>query len=53
MYYGIHEDTKDLHVHYAINAVSYVDGKKWHKNRREIQEMEMQIREKGKAAWLY
>lgn len=53
VYYGIHEDTKDLHVHYAINAVSYVDGKKWHKNRREIQEMEMQIREKGKAAWLY
>lgn len=51
VYYGIHEDTKHLHVHYAINAVSYVDGKKWHKNKREIQEMEMQIREKGQIAW--
>lgn len=51
VYYGIHEDTKHLHIHYAINAVSYVDGKKWHKNKREIQEMEAQIREEGKVAW--
>ncbi len=32
IYYGVHEDTKCLHVHYAINAVSYVDGRKWHKS---------------------
>lgn len=53
VYYGVHEDKRDLHIHYAINAVSYVDGKKWHKNKREIQEMEAQIREKGKMAWKY
>lgn len=51
VYYGIHEDTKHLHVHYAINAVSYVDGKKWHKSKKEIQKMETQIREKGQIAW--
>lgn len=53
VYYGIHEDEEHLHIHYAINAVSYVDGRKWHKNKREIQEMEAQIREKGKIAWQY
>lgn len=53
VYYGVHEDKQDLHIHYAINAVSYVDGKKWHKSKREIQEMEAQIREKGKTAWQY
>lgn len=51
VYYGIHEDEEHLHIHFAINAVSYVNGKKWHKNKSELQEMEMQIRSKAKAAW--
>lgn len=51
VYYGIHEDEEHLHIHFAINAVSYVDGKKWHKSKSKLQEMEMQIRSKAKAAW--
>lgn len=50
VYYGIHEDTKHLHIHYAINAVSYVDGKKWHKNKKELEEMEDWMRERAKEA---
>lgn len=53
VYYGVHEDEEHLHIHFAINAISYVDGKKWHKNKREIKEMEIQIREKAKTAWQY
>ena len=49
VYYGVHEDTKCLHIHFAVNAVSYVDGKKWHKSRKELKEMEIQIRERAKA----
>ena len=40
VYYGIHEDTENLHIHYAINAVSYKDGKKWHKSKSEFREMQ-------------
>ena len=40
VYYGVHEDTKHLHIHLAINAVSYVDGKKWHKSKKEMEELE-------------
>ncbi len=25
--YGIHDDTDNLHIHYAINTVSFIDGK--------------------------
>lgn len=35
-YYGIHVDTDNLHIHFAINAVSYVDGKKWHQSKKEF-----------------
>ena len=49
VYYGVHEDTKCLHIHFAINAVSYVDGKKWHKSKKELKEMETQMREQAKV----
>ena len=48
VYYGVHEDEAHLHIHYAINAVSYVDGKKWHKSRKEIEKLEAQMRERAK-----
>ena len=51
VYYGIHEDTKYLHIHFAVNAVSYVDGKKWHKSKKELKEMETQMREKANAVF--
>lgn len=44
IYYGVHEDTDNLHIHIAINAVSYVDGKKWHQNKKEFEEMKRKIR---------
>ena len=43
VYYGIHEDTDNLHIHFAINAVSYVDGKKWHQSNKEFDEMKKDI----------
>jgi hypothetical protein len=34
-----------VHSYGAIKAVSYVDGKKWHKGKREIERLEAQMRE--------
>ena len=39
VFYGIHASTDNLHVHYAINTVSYATGKKWHQNKKELAEM--------------
>lgn len=36
VFYGIHASTENLHIHFAINAVSYRDGKKWHMNKSEF-----------------
>ncbi len=43
VYYGVHEDTECLHIHFAVNAVSHVDGKKWHKNKKEFEKMKKEI----------
>ncbi len=51
VYYGVHEDEANLHIHFAINAVSYADGKKWHKKRRELGELEARMRVKAEAAF--
>lgn len=37
VFYGVHSSTDNLHAHFAINAVSYMDGKKWHMSRPELQ----------------
>lgn len=37
VFFGIHASTDNLHTHFAINAVSYIDGKKWHTNKHEFQ----------------
>lgn len=50
VYYGVHEDTDNLHVHFAVNAVSYVDGKKWHHSKKELKEIETWV--EGVAAEL-
>lgn len=34
--YGVHEDTNDLHVHFIINTVSYIDGKKFSRGPAEV-----------------
>lgn len=36
VFFAIHTSTKHLHIHLAYNAVSYIDGKKWHKNKAEL-----------------
>lgn len=43
VFYGIHISKKNWHIHYAINAVSYKTGKKWHQNKGEFDEMKHQI----------
>lgn len=43
IYYGVHEDTDNLHIHLAINAVSYIDGKKWHQSKKEFGKMKQEI----------
>lgn len=36
VFYGVHNNTQHLHIHFAINAVSYMDGKKWHMSKPEL-----------------
>ena len=36
VYYGIHTSTDNLHIHFAIDSVNYLSGKKWHKSRLEF-----------------
>lgn len=50
--YGIHEDTEHLHIHLAINAVSYRDGKKFHISNGEICELRAQIAERINKVFL-
>lgn len=48
IYYGVHEDTDNLHIHIAINAVSYIDGKKWHQSKKQFEDMKKDIRKIAK-----
>lgn len=50
VYYGVHEDEEHLHILFASNTVSYVDGRKWHKSKKEIEELEVRMREKAREA---
>ena len=43
VFYAIHISKNNWHIHYAINAVSYKTGMKWHQNRKELAEMKRQI----------
>lgn len=51
VYYGVHEDKECLHIHFAINAVSYMSGKKWHMSMNQLEEMENEIRKTAKEAF--
>lgn len=33
--YALHEDTEVPHIHFVFNAVSYIDGCKYHGNKRD------------------
>lgn len=41
--YGVHQDTDHLHIHFAMNTVSYRTGKKFHANRKEFQAWKEEI----------
>lgn len=43
IFYGIHISKENWHIHYAINAVSYQTGKKWHQNKKEFDKMKREI----------
>ena len=42
-YYAVHDSTDNLHIHFAINAVNYKTGKKWHKNKKELLQLRHDI----------
>ncbi len=44
VFYGVHTSTGHLHIHFAINAVNYKSGKKWHQNKCEIKTFCEQVR---------
>lgn len=44
VFYGVHTSTDHMHIHFAINAVNYMSGKKWHQNYAETEEFKKQIR---------
>lgn len=43
VFYAIHNSTGNKHIHFAINAVSYKNGKKWHKSKIELTELKGRI----------
>lgn len=48
--YGIHDDADNIHIHYAINTVSYLDGRKWHQSKKELAQMKRKINKVCKEA---
>lgn len=41
--YGIHMNTENLHIHIAMNAVSYRTGLKWHVSAKEFEKWKKQL----------
>lgn len=42
-FYAVHTSTDNLHIHFAFNAISYRNGKKWHKSLKEFKEFRVYI----------
>lgn len=36
--FGVHTDTENLHIHFVMNTVSYIDGKKYPGDKRDYYE---------------
>ena len=43
IFFAIHNDTDNLHIHYAINSVSFQTGKKLHTSKSELKEIKQNI----------
>lgn len=41
--YAVHEKEGNLHIHFAVNPVSYVDYYKWHMSCKEFQEWKEKV----------
>ncbi len=46
VFYGVHTSTDNLHIHFAINAVNYKSGKKWHQSNAETRKFTEWIRKR-------
>ena len=42
-FYAVHDATDNLHIHFAINAVNFKTGKKWHKSKDEFANLKNDI----------
>lgn len=38
--FGVHQDTDNIHIHFALNTVSYVDGKKYREGYEDCFKLE-------------
>lgn len=43
--FGIHENEENLHIHFMINSVSYIDGKKWHLDKKQFRRLIYRIKD--------
>ena len=43
-FYGMHQDTDNIHCHLLINSVNSVTGKKWHLDDRKKDFLDMEIK---------
>ena len=41
--FGVHEDTGQLHLHFAMNSISYIDGHRYYGTRKEFYDMKGHI----------
>lgn len=43
--YAVHEDTKNLHIHFVMNTVSYVDGRMFSEDPAELQRFKYYVQQ--------
>lgn len=44
IYFGVHEDTEILHIHIAQSSCNYLSRKKFHINKKELEQHKKKIR---------
>ena len=46
VYYAVHHSTDNLHIHFGVNAVSYLTGRKWHNSKKEFSQFKSSVLDK-------
>ena len=41
--YGVHLNTDDLHIHFALNTVSFIDGKLFSEGWMELEQLKLYV----------